>query len=89
MSQTWGPKLIAAMCAGSKGNSAFEQLDAQGPSMLTALQREWAAANASSGSAQEARAPLHASTSWLDTDSPCPCSGQRAFNDAQVTTSLS
>ena len=42
--------------AGSKGSSAFEQLDAQGPAVLAALQRQWAAANASAGNVQQARA---------------------------------
>lgn len=58
-----GSKPIVAICAGSKGSSAFEQLDAQGPAVLAALQGEWAAANASAGSPQEARASPHASTS--------------------------
>ena len=60
ISRTQGPNSVTAICAGSKGSSAFEQLDAQGPAVLAALQREWTAAdvNASAGTVQEARAAL-------------------------------
>ena len=46
---------LAAAFAGSKGTSAFEPLDAQGPAVLATLLREWTAANASDGEAGQAR----------------------------------